>query len=318
MCLAATLACSAACQLISGVDDLTVRQAPAATDASSDGAGVDGAGGDGAAEAATDGGKEATPPAETGSDSGAESTVDASLDATDGPRDAAPETTDAHYCQTLSPTPQYCVDFDEGFGASSYWTSLSGSAALTSARAASPPSSMLCSNSTPGGGAWGDQDFSSGNPGTYTLAFDIQLVSGDTSSAADNYIGEVDFGLWSIDIELTAVPGRPGQYAVFLAERPLQDAGGGLLEDSTSGTLSVGPGNSAGPWTHVVLVLDTAGDGGADQTGSLSIDGTNVGTVPLHSVPSAAASIQAGLLWEMNSSSTGWVVAVDNVTFDWH
>ena len=308
---------SAACQLISGVDDLTVSNAPATPDAASDGTD---AGADATTEAAVDGGAEGS----TGPDASGDVTVDTNADAStdaattgmDAPSDASTDAmTEAGYCQGLSPSPLFCADFDEGQDASSYWSStagLMGSVNLTGQYAKSPPDSTLCQTTSDTGFAYGEADLSEGNPGTYTFTFDFLIVSGDTASIADMYVGEVDFPPWSIDVELQAT-GNQGQYSVDLWETLYSaDAGYSVVTHNATGLIK------KGTWSHVALVLSTP-DGGANGTGSLTVDGMlttfSTGLV----VGSAPPFAQAGIVSnEAISATAGWVIAVDDVTFDWH
>ena len=234
-------ACTAACQLISGVDSLDVRDTTPALDASSD-ASTEGGGPDATQEGAADAGPESSP----GKDAGADASLDASMDGSGGSTDA---TTDASseggHCQSLSPAPYFCADFDEDPDASAYWSSTSLSSksttlALTSMYAASAPRSSLSWAPTAPSFAYGEADFNSlVNPGTFTFAFDALIVTGDTSPNADLYVGEVDFVPWNIDIEVQYI--SPGKYSVDLWEVwYVADAGYGVATHAASGTIRHG------------------------------------------------------------------------------
>jgi hypothetical protein len=298
--MAAALCLAAGCGPLLGIHVLDDISSP---DSGSD----DGAVGDSASGASD--GPASMPDATTG---GADGTASDGSTASDGPTEG---TTTSGYCNGLSPAPTFCADFDEGQGLTTYWSSTQGpdgSVALTNHYSVSAPNSTLFQTSS--SMAYAEADFATGGLGTYTWTFDIQIVSGNTSSSADLYVGEIDFVPWSLDIEITPTLGAPGQYAIDLVETRYEaDGGWDIPTHDTTGIID------AGSWTSVTLTLASS-DGGASQTGSLSIDGKNVATFPIALVPwtnpAVPPYVQAGVVDNAGQDGFDWQIAVDNVTFD--
>jgi hypothetical protein len=221
------------------------------------------------------------------------------------------------FCASLIPAPLFCDDFDEGALATPWdqVTGTNGSAALSTSASVSSPEAMLAKVTAQAKAnnidvaAYKSFPAKQGASGVCTLAFDMRIDAGDTSSASDALLAGIQ--LWN------------GSASWALGPEVFYNSSSGafdvsLTEDSptTSTTHVTSTSISLGVWTHVevALVLPAASGGATEAT--LSLDGAEAVAAIVHvttsnPIPEAIAGITYA-----TPTAAGWAVRYDNVTFD--
>jgi hypothetical protein len=146
-----------------------------------------------------------------------------------------------------------------------------------------------------------------GVAGTVTLAFDVRIDAGDTSSASDALLGSIQLwngsATWDLELEVSYDSAATAYAASLSEDTP-------YVSHATSKTIPTGA------WTHVsmTIVLPT-GSGGA-TTATLSIGGSLAISTTVHvstSTPIPEAILGFGYA---TPAAGGWSVRYDNVTLD--
>jgi hypothetical protein len=230
------------------------------------------------------------------------------------------------FCETLSPQPFFCADFDEGETSPFGWSQaqiFEGTLGLYTTEHESAPASLLARTSVVT--AMGK------NTNPNTAVYQTLQISGQM------FAGTLDFYMHVDQVDAV------GDFAV-LAQFGLTDpAGGGVyylqLVTTSNGAMPLGVqmaedyfsmGTNGSPtdypvfgviplmtWTHVQLSLAVPFAGGPG-TATLVLDDGQPTTVLIHApVPVQAFSpeIAVGVTWA-STPSNGWTVAYDNVFFD--
>jgi hypothetical protein len=257
-----------------------------------------------------------------------DSTVDSSLrDASVPdvlpPRDAPAEVADVGtttFCASLSPSPLFCEDFDEGSYTQgwSYTDTVTGSLALDGTELRSAPASMIAQSAIAGAGT------------VDVAAYRAFSLTGTSSLAA------------TLDLDLRVDRADADGGLAVLAQLGLLDGTGGgsyfvqLVADSHGAAPLNASINEAyfatgtkpppvvhpaaqtvaiGAWTHVTLTVTAPFAGGAG-TETLSLDGTQVSSSAI-SVPVQNFTEVLGVgLTFVQIPSNGWNALYDNVVFD--
>ncbi len=300
----------AACNVLSGVDDLTIVSCPggcldAAGLADADAATRDQAGPD----APT-----ADRPVDTGTvDSHPDQSVDSTVPESggvDAPADIVmQEAAPLRWCDMQTPTPSFCDDFDVGpLGAT--WTSMSmdfSTLSLDPTRSTSPPDSCLVSTQAIMSGEANAQlvkTFSTAASGTMQLAFDVYLQQVDTTVSypklgairlSDGYalFVQLTFGSLSV-VEAIPEPDGGTLYETWIATQnlPVQQWVRLVLETQPSSTGVIGTYDLQ---MGGVVVL------GPMQAGSPGTSGD--------------PEIEIGA-YNITAPSGAWLVSFDDVVFD--
>jgi hypothetical protein len=291
--------------------------------------------GDDAASPKPDGGDGAVDPDEGSPDI---RTADAPTDTADSsvgdvsdldalpPRDAPAEAVDTGtttFCASLSPSPLFCEDFDEGSYAQG-WSythpaspSTTGSLALDGTEFQSAPASMIAQSNIE-------------SAGLVDVAAYLRLALTGTSLLAA-----------TLDLDMRVDGADADGGLAVLAQLGLLEAGGGhyfvqlVAESHGAAPLNVavneayfatGTNNppvthpvaqtvAIGAWTHVTLAVTAPFAGGAG-TETLSFDGTQVGSSAI-AVPVTNFTEELGVgLTFVQVPSNGWTVLYDDVVFN--
>jgi hypothetical protein len=256
-------------------------------------------------------------------------------DAVPGPEDSSPVDSSPNdvgvqrdgpptFCESLSPKPLFCADFDEGeanaYDGWSYYHHTTGTLAIDTTEYLSPPAAMIANTDVVTGSG---------------VAVDTAVYEGQFTLTGQTFAGTLDFDLRVDQVDAT------GGVAV-LAQFGLTDGAGGGLYYLQFVTTSNGssplscqvaeiyfssgtPGmpvdhavTSTIPlltWTHVQLSMTVPFAGGAG-TSTVHISGAAPSTSAIQvPVQKFSQTIGVGLLYA-STPSNGWTILVDNVVFN--
>ncbi len=229
-----------------------------------------------------------------------------------------PDSAPRPYCATVSPTPLFCDDFDEGTALATPWDQLAttgGSESLSTASVQSAPYAMLVTvnpnTSVTAIDVAGYKSLTAkqGVAGTATTSFEIRINAADQSSNSDAILGAIQLwngsAYWDLELEVFYVSSS-GDFKVSMSED----------DGSTYVQHFVTPHLALGTWTRVTLsVVLPAGSAGA-TTATMAFNGTNVASDTVHVTTSnPIPEILIGTTFATPTSG-GWSVAYDNLTFD--
>jgi hypothetical protein len=239
------------------------------------------------------------------------------------PRDAPADTVDATattFCASLSPSPLFCEDFDEGSTMQgwSYAHTVTGSLALDSTEFRSAPASLMAQSGIAGAGT------------VDVAVYRTFALSGTSSLAA------------TLDLDIRVDRADADGGLAVLAQLGLFDGTGGgqyfvqLVADSHGAApwnasvneafFATGTNNppvihpvaqavAIGAWTHVTLAVTAPFAGGAG-TETLSFDGAQVGSSAINvPVTNFTEALGVGLTF-VQIPSNGWTALYDDVVFD--
>jgi hypothetical protein len=239
------------------------------------------------------------------------------------PRDAPAETADTGtttFCASLSPSPLFCEDFDEG----SYtqgWTythTVNGSLALDGTEFHSAPASMIAQSGIAGAGTVDVAAYRAfALTGTSSLAATVDLDMRIDRADAD--------GGLAVIAQLGLLDGTGGgQYFVQLIAEShgaapinaaINEAYFATGTNSPPVTHPVAQTVAIGAWTHVTLAVTAPFAGGAG-TETLSFDGTQVGSSAINvPVQNFTEVLGVGLTF-VQIPSNGWNALYDDVVFN--
>lgn len=202
------------------------------------------------------------------------------------------------YCQTVTPKPAFCDDFDQD--QSSIWKAKyvddGGTLGLDPTAFVSPPSSLRSTMLTSATCQYASysRDFTLTFASRFRLAFDLAVghLAGDAGFVDGVAINEISL----------AGPGDNGRCGYYFSVSP--GAASLAIETSGTGRIELSPFIPTAKWTHVELVVDKA-----TSTAQVSIDGVDAGA---GAIPSACQ------LGEVGTLDVGILCAQPGVDFDVH
>jgi hypothetical protein len=227
--------------------------------------------------------------------SGDSSTVDA------GNADA----TTVRFCESLTPKPTFCVDFDEGEPAPTNFDEQIGTMTIDSRLPFSAPGSLVASTQDGGGNAeaisWLGRTLTGVGTSSYRASFMVRIGDDDGGALPVSPYGiifRIHFGEWSFDLDVKGL----GYFDVL---RQAPDAG-----SDTRTTLLRRP--APGVWTKIELRL-TDDPAGGKVRAELDIGGKPAFDPITTACPDLSSSprLFLGLIY-----SNGAVVRYDDVVFD--
>jgi hypothetical protein len=294
--------------------DSTASDGPTAGDSgtATDGAGMD--------TGTTDSGGADSAHRDGAGDSSAsmDSAIDSASDtgAADGPADSPPETTALAYCASLSTTPLFCDDFDQGALATPWDQVLSGGGgdSIDATYSVSAPDAMLASvtagtaASSVDLGAYKSFPSEQGVAGTYTLSFDVRIDAADESASSDGVLAAIQLwngsATWDMELEV-AYSSSGHDFTATLTENSSTD----YAAHAASQTLP------KGAWTRVDIGITLPANAGGRAPATMSFGGTQVVATNVHVTTSnPIPEIIVGPTYATPTAG-GWTVRYDNVTF---
>jgi hypothetical protein len=222
------------------------------------------------------------------------------------------------FCASLSPTPLFCDDFDEGAALAAPWDQLAntnGSEQLSATSYVSAPYAMLVSvdPNTPvtAVDVAGYKSFTSkqGLAGTATLAFEIRIDAADESSSSDGILGAIQLWngstYWDLELE------------VFY-DAATNDLKVSMSEDGNTSSYLQNFASSHLPlaqWTRVTLEITLSAGTSSAAPATMALDGTTVASATVNvSTSDPIPELLIGTTFATPCAG-GWSVAYDNVTF---
>jgi hypothetical protein len=281
---------------------------------------------------AQDSGADTTMPEVRDSGTGGEATVSGS-DATRPPADTGtpppPDTgmppgpdsgPPGPFCATLSPTPLFCADFDEGSPTAGFSPihTTGGSLSLDSAEFVTSPGALLAQSSAIAAGGVVDttvyRSFAlSGQTLTATLDWDVRVDQADAAGGVA-VLGELalhDAGgdVYFLQLQVTSNGGAPLSCNLPEVYVPSTGGAGAYTAHPASATIALSR------WTHVTLSMTAPFAGGAG-TATLSLDGMQAESTPISvAVSGFTPSFGIGLPYA-SGPSQGWTAVFDDVVLD--
>jgi hypothetical protein len=252
-------------------------------------------------------------------DSGADALppVDAAVDASGVDGAAADAAPTGVPCSTRNPAPLFCDDFDQGTS-NNLWGSIhtnEGSVVVNGADSVSSPHSMLVTVN-----ADADPNVldvagiktlpTNSTSGKCTLAFDLKIDAGATTSGAVAVLGAIELNgasaVWDLELEVSYQSAASAFGLVLLEITP-------QVSHAATQTIPMGT------WARVEMsiVLPPAADGSASA--SLVLNGKTVVNTTVHvlasALPSGPLAAYVGTNFATRASG-GWSIRYDDVTFD--